>query len=306
LSTTRGQKNDIVYIDTPGLADIELRKKAAQEITLALKSCGYFRIFFVITLEEGRIRPDDMTTMKLVLDAAPIGCNYSIIVNKLHPKAKEKLLEGDNRKKLEACLNHNLPGTSSIYYNENVEGLISQDNVLHQLPTALAQFIASSPVIEILPDEVKDVKDEDYGEVIKLLTGQLEILTRSIEEINKELIENQKKIEENRKEYERQIEKLTEENKVKLDNLIKKHQKVLKKISEDDVHKKVALSNPPPPITTPTPTPHQHQQEPPSTQTRGKGGCFGSTLGTIGGVFSNILLPGSGPFVERTISSWFD
>jgi len=177
--------------------------------------------------------------------------------------------------------------------------------VLHQLPTALAQFIASSPVIKILPDEVKDVKDENYEEVIDLLTEELGILRRSIEVTNKELIENQKKNDENRKEYARQIEKLTQENKVHFDNLLKKHQKVLKKISEDD-HKKVALSNPPPPITAPTPTPHQHQQEPPSTQTLGKGGCFGSTLGKIGGVFSNILLPGSGPFVERTISSWFD
>jgi len=187
------KKNDIVYIDTPGLADIESRKKAAQEITLALKSCGHFRIFFVITLEEGRIRPDDMTTMKLVLDAAPIGCNYSIIVNKLHPIVIEKLLEGDNRKKLETCLNHKLPGTSSIYYNENVKKLSSQENVLHQLPTALAQFIASSPVIKILPDEVKDVKDENYEEVIDLLTEELGILRRSIEVTNKELIENQKK-----------------------------------------------------------------------------------------------------------------
>jgi len=177
--------------------------------------------------------------------------------------------------------------------------------VLHQLPTALAQFIASSPVIEILPEEVKDVKDENYGEVIGLLTEELAILRKSIEETNKELIKNQNKIDENQKEYERQIKKLTDENKVQLDNLIKKHQKVLKKISQDD-HKKVALSNPPPPITSPTPTPHQHQQEPPSTQTLGKGDCFGSTLGKIGGVFSNILLPGSGPFVERTISSWFD
>jgi len=152
-----------------------------------------FVFFFVITLEEGRIRPDDMTTMKLVLDAAPIGFNYSIIVNKLHPRVKEMLLEGDNRKKLEACLNHNLPGTSSIYYNENVEELISRNNVLHQLPTALAQFIASSPVIEILPDEVQDVKDENYGPEISLLIEQLDKLTRNMEEMNKELIESQKK-----------------------------------------------------------------------------------------------------------------
>jgi len=246
-----------------------------------------------------------MTTMKLVLDAAPIGFNYSIIVNKLHPRVKEMLLEGDNRKKLEACLNHNLPGTSSIYYNENVEELISRNNVLHQLPTALAQFIASSPVIEILPDEVQDVKDENYGPEISLLIEQLDKLTRNMEEMNKELIESQKKIEDNRKEHARQMENLTKENRDQQDILIKKHQKELRRIS-DDVHKKVALSNPPPPITAPTPTPHQHQQEPPSTQTLGKGGCFGSTLGRIGGVLSNVLLPGSGPFVERTISSWFD
>jgi len=40
------EKNDIVYIDTPGLSDVEMRKKAAAEITKALKSSGYFRIFF--------------------------------------------------------------------------------------------------------------------------------------------------------------------------------------------------------------------------------------------------------------------
>lgn len=57
-------------MDTPGLADIKLRKQAAKAITEALKRDGNYQIFFVITLEAGRIRPEDMATIKLVLESA--------------------------------------------------------------------------------------------------------------------------------------------------------------------------------------------------------------------------------------------
>ena len=49
--------NGITYIDTPGLADIKLRQEAAKAITEALKKDGIYQIFFVITLQSGRLRP---------------------------------------------------------------------------------------------------------------------------------------------------------------------------------------------------------------------------------------------------------
>ncbi len=66
-----------------------MRQKAAQEIKKALTKAGNFKIFFVITLESGRIKPDDKKTMKFVLEAATeIKENYySIIINKMKKKS---------------------------------------------------------------------------------------------------------------------------------------------------------------------------------------------------------------------------
>lgn len=73
----------VTYLDTPGLADVKLRQEAARAITTALRKSGTYQIFFVITLQAGRIRPEDMATIKLVLEScSDIKC-YSIIINKL-------------------------------------------------------------------------------------------------------------------------------------------------------------------------------------------------------------------------------
>merc|ERR1712050_148484 len=83
-----------VYMDTPGLSDIELRKQAAAAINKAMSMGGRFKLFFVITLDAGRVRPVDLTTMKLVLGACsdiPAHNGYGIIINKLHKKVMKKL-----------------------------------------------------------------------------------------------------------------------------------------------------------------------------------------------------------------------
>jgi len=111
-------QNGNVYIDTPGLSDIKLRKQAAIEIKDALQSNGIFKIFFVITLEEGRIRPDDKTTMSLVLDAANILSNqYSIIINKLQPEIIDLMEDEELKKEFLVMLHEGLPGTNFIYLN---------------------------------------------------------------------------------------------------------------------------------------------------------------------------------------------
>merc|ERR1712050_711336 len=55
-----------VYMDTPGLSDIELRREAAVSIKKAMSRGGKFKLFFVLTIEAGRCRPADVMTMKLV------------------------------------------------------------------------------------------------------------------------------------------------------------------------------------------------------------------------------------------------
>jgi len=75
------------FCDTPGLEDNTYRKQAGEAISKLLKQGGICKIFFVVTEEAGRIRPQDTATMKVILDAAPeIGNRYGIIVNKLSKK----------------------------------------------------------------------------------------------------------------------------------------------------------------------------------------------------------------------------
>ena len=75
--------NGVTYMDTPGLDDIDKRKQAAEAITEALKQDGSYQVVFVVTLESGRVKPADVTTIQLILKSAEQITHYGIIFNKL-------------------------------------------------------------------------------------------------------------------------------------------------------------------------------------------------------------------------------
>jgi GTP-binding protein EngB required for normal cell division len=72
------------YIDTPGLSDVKLRKRAAKEIEAALKENSNYKIVFVVAIEAGRVRPDDLEMINAVCDAIDTPFEYGIIVNKVN------------------------------------------------------------------------------------------------------------------------------------------------------------------------------------------------------------------------------
>jgi len=299
----------MMYIDTPGLSDIDLRKKAAVEITSALKSGGYFRIFFVITLEAGRVRPDDITTMKLVLDSAPIKSNYSVIVNKLHPDLVQMLNEGENRQKLETAINRNLPGTTSIYYNIHIAALDStKKNQIHDLPSALAKFILSSPLIAIPKESVQEIKDFNFDKMRKKLGKIIEQLQKDKEEMTKAIKENQERMIEIQNENEKKLKELQDNHNNDLKEMMAEHTRQLKKIS-DKKDKKVQIANPEPPQQAPSPaqapSSAQTPQQAPSPSPSRPSNSVGTWVGGVAGVLSNVLVPGSGPFVAEIVKNWF-
>ena len=72
-----------IFMDTPGLADKKMRKQAAEVISEALKQDGLYQVVFVVTLEAGRISPEDITVIDLVLNSAKEITYYGLIFNKL-------------------------------------------------------------------------------------------------------------------------------------------------------------------------------------------------------------------------------
>ncbi len=90
----------VLYGDTPGLSGVNMnmRRQAASEISTALREGGEYKktysrpdlaskLIFVGVLDSGRVRADDLATMKLVLDATGDDTfPFAIVVNKAKRK----------------------------------------------------------------------------------------------------------------------------------------------------------------------------------------------------------------------------
>jgi GTPase Era involved in 16S rRNA processing len=82
------------FADTPGLSDPTIRERAAEEINSLFVSRSNVCIVFVVTIESGRVRPDDVATITSVLNSlniADLTDRFSIIVNKVKARTAAEL-----------------------------------------------------------------------------------------------------------------------------------------------------------------------------------------------------------------------
>ena len=90
-------KDNISYLDTPGFLVSD--NKTAEKICEKLQEGGRYKVLFLVTEKNGRIKQQDIETIAKILKAAPdIGSNYGIIVNKIK-KNILKLLQSEPEKK---------------------------------------------------------------------------------------------------------------------------------------------------------------------------------------------------------------
>ena len=90
-------KDNIFYLDTPGflISDDNTAKKICDK----LQEGGKYKVLFLVTEKNGRIKQQDIETIAKILKVAPdIGSNYGIIVNKIK-KNILKLLQSEPEKK---------------------------------------------------------------------------------------------------------------------------------------------------------------------------------------------------------------
>jgi len=256
-----------VYIDTPGLSDIKLREKAAIEIKDALSSGGLFKIFFVITLEEGRIRPDDKTTMKLVLDSAPqIGSRYSIIINKLQEEILEILADDGEKAAFLTLLNEELPPTSAVFFNRYETTLSGKKNVIPQLSEGFFDFITSAPLIIIDPEQVASIRADQFEEIKRFLSEQIQKLQSENAEMRKAFEEQQRK-----------YTQIQQDNILRERELRDRYGKELDEIKRNHENQMKSLRNQAPP-SRPMPAPPAE-----------KVGFFGSVGKVVGNVFDGAV-----------------
>ena len=166
-------------MDTPGLSDIKLRGEAAKAITQALKKNGSYQIFFVITLEAGRIRPEDMTTIKLVLESASDITYYSIIINKLSDNAYNCLTE-DNAEKLKILVaemteqfNCKKDPPTVLLLSNHVDLYDAEDKVIKW--DDLDEFANEAPCMIVRSASVVDISNDpsSFEKLMQILVQQI-------------------------------------------------------------------------------------------------------------------------------------
>jgi GTPase Era involved in 16S rRNA processing len=192
--------------DTPGLMDIETKERAAQAIVSLFRSVKFMKLIFVVTIESGRIRPQDVTTMDIILSSfqnIDMTNKFGIVINKISPRAKARLSTGPELLVTFAALNVKFK-TCHIVINESDENLVDADNVMSEPTEPVLLVIAN--VLTIRVDGVTDIV---LDEVEKLRTEYETKLNNLYGLMDQNNVQNEKKLQEQG----RILRKLSEERK---------------------------------------------------------------------------------------------
>lgn len=92
----KSRQGDFICIDTPGLVDVGKTHRSFNEVARAFRGPALIRLVFVCTLESGRVREADVTTLATISDSfrRVIGnakLNVLVIINKCHTKIYDRL-----------------------------------------------------------------------------------------------------------------------------------------------------------------------------------------------------------------------
>ena len=162
-------------MDTPGLADIKKRQAAASAITEALSQNGRYQILFVVTLSAGRLRPEDLATIWLVLLNAPDVNQFSIIINKLSQKEYGGLQNNNEKSRLLAPLE--LIGGRHKYnvllllHNPMLED--DDDKIVDY--SKLVEFVRDAPWVDVNSSNVSEIPgdDDSFKEQLDSMTEKI-------------------------------------------------------------------------------------------------------------------------------------
>ena len=178
------------YIDTPGLADVNIRDVAAIQIRDALKIGGKYRIFFVINLLNSRVKGEDVTTINTVMNAIvnPKNAGYNIVINRLTTKEKKFLLSDPaEMAQVYSALNSGSHKTDSIWYINQDNEVCDDKTEFVSLDMMFRDFIyKNSRVIEINGKEVGQVDANEFEKIKKELTKNIATLQKQMKRQMKE------------------------------------------------------------------------------------------------------------------------
>jgi hypothetical protein len=139
----------------------------------------------VVTLHQGRINADDLTTLKLVLDAANqiTQDNYSIVINQVSRRFWREGKPKELVANLVRALKDRVPTTENVHFiKEYDDDHLEMDNQLVHLDDDTRCFLTDMPTFTIEPEKVQDVNSDEFD----VLAAQLDDVSQKMNEAVKE------------------------------------------------------------------------------------------------------------------------
>ena len=169
-------KDGCWYGDTPGLADTKMRELAAQEIEAALRRNGMYRLVFIVTIEGGRVRPEDAATIRLVTQALKKPIPFAVVLNKLAADEVRALGEPENVKLvLESLLWSCTRKTELVHLIEYETSLSGKNEALCPaiISERLKEFLGSVSFFEIVEENVDNIERDSFDTVCKSIQAEM-------------------------------------------------------------------------------------------------------------------------------------
>ncbi|POM75270.1 Hypothetical protein PHPALM_7648 [Phytophthora palmivora] len=192
----RYEHNGVLYMDTPGLADRKLMKKAAEAITQALRYSGTYKLFFMVRLENGRVVADDLSTIETVMSCIDMNeVPFSIIINNVKKRQFNEIMKKEDAyKEVVTIVNAGQYTSPVIEFIPTLSELDEVDNALAELPDHTTKFIQRwAPTVKIDPENVSEVRPADFVSVLKDLSAELKRLREDNNALRQRMDELQKK-----------------------------------------------------------------------------------------------------------------
>ncbi|KAF2070892.1 hypothetical protein CYY_007793 [Polysphondylium violaceum] len=160
--------DNVMYIDTPGLADVKDREQAAQEIEQSLKTNQRYKVFFVVSPTSGRVSSMDLSTIKIIIQSIPEDIKFGIIYNKLTKRIYDQYLNSIILDTIHESLLDRPPHKYLLL--RNLEELEEQDNVIpkdQDFNNDLVQFIKEFPDTYLPEEQVQPLPADEYENLLK-------------------------------------------------------------------------------------------------------------------------------------------
>ncbi|EFA74793.1 hypothetical protein PPL_11826 [Heterostelium album PN500] len=157
---------NLTVSDSPGLLDPIIMQLAIQEIEKSLKANPVCKIVFVIALEAGRVKDQDIDCINQILRAiinnTPI--SYGLIINKVTPPIA-KLLKSTPTT-LDAALHRLIKKPSHQLILEKEESIEDQDNMMMNtvVRAGLLNFIGKLPKNDIIAKNIRIERERERQE----------------------------------------------------------------------------------------------------------------------------------------------